>query len=127
MLHNKKTDFLFYLLINVISTLSVLLISLIHNRLNSLPLLDIESFKLAAICFFIHLMITGFLVFQIIIEKFFFFEAFTYLSIFAGIVLLLTTLSNLRTDVIPSVFGFIFLSIGIYLRFCLWHYDAKTD
>ncbi len=71
-------------------------------------------------------MFTGFLAFQIVIEKFFFFEAFTYVSFFVGIALL-CTLRNIKEDVIPAVFGFVFLSMGIYFRFCLWGYDVKKD
>lgn len=126
MKQNKKTDFLFYLLSNLISSLCVLVTCIIHNKLLGVHLFDVESLKCVAMCSGIHLMFTGFLAFQIVIEKFFFFEAFTYVSFFVGIILI-CTLKNIKEDVIPAVFGFIFLSMGIYFRFCLWRYDVIKD
>ena len=126
MVKNKKTDFLFYLLFNCISTLCVFIICIIHNKLNLKPLFDIESLKGIALCFFMHFIICGFIAFQLIIEKYFFFEAFTYFSFIVGIIMLFT-LKNIKTDIIPGVFGFVFITLSIYMRFWLWKYDVKKD
>lgn len=123
---NKKTDFLFYLLFNCISTLGVLIILMIHNKLNLKPLLDVEYLKGITLCFFMHLIICGFMVFQLVIEKYFYFEVFTYVSFIFGL-LMLFTLNNIKTDVIPGIFGCVFLTLGIYMRFWLWHYDVNKS
>ena len=126
MVKNKKTDFLFYLLFNCISTLGVLIICIIHNKLNLKPLFDIESVKGIALCFFMHFIICGFIAFQLIIEKYFFFEAFTYFSFITGVIVL-TTLKNIKSDIMPGIFGCVFITLGIYLRFWLWKYDLQKD